>query len=94
MILDEYVFLKRLGEGAFATVWAARKRVGDDRRKLYAVKHLKQSDDPSSGKNLLTTPEFRSLKAILGARTCSARCRWRASEVRCSSSRSGATPTS
>ena len=64
MILDEYVFLKRLGEGAFATVWAARKRVGDDRRKLYAVKHLKQSDDPSSGKNLLTTPEFRSLKAI------------------------------
>lgn len=64
MILDEYVLLKRLGEGAFATVWAARKRVGDDRRKLYAVKHLKQSDDPSSGKDLLTTPEFRSLKAI------------------------------
>ena len=64
MILDEYVFLKRLGEGAFATVWAARKRVGDDRRKLYAVKHLKQSDDSSSRKNRLTTPEFRSLKAI------------------------------
>jgi len=23
MLLDDYVFLKKLGEGAFATVWAA-----------------------------------------------------------------------
>ena len=64
MLLDEYVFLKKLGEGAFATVWAARKRTGDDQRRLYAVKHLKQRDEPGSGKSLLTTPEFRSLKAI------------------------------
>lgn len=64
MLLDEYVFLKKLGEGAFATVWAARKRKGDDQRRLYAVKHLKQRDEPGSGKSLLTTPEFRSLKAI------------------------------
>ena len=64
MLIDEYVFLKKLGEGAFATVWAARKRHGDDQRRLYAVKHLKQRDEPGSGKSLLTTPEFRSLKAI------------------------------
>jgi hypothetical protein len=64
MMLDEYVFLQKLGEGAFATVWAARKRKGDDQRRLYAVKHLKQRDEAGSGKSLLTTPEFRSLKAI------------------------------
>ena len=62
MILDEFVLLKKLGEGAFATVWAARKV--DDRSRLYAVKHLKQADDPARGVNLLATPEFRSLKAI------------------------------
>ena len=26
MFLDEFEFVKRLGEGAFATVWAARRK--------------------------------------------------------------------
>tara|TARA_B110000977_G_scaffold192204_1_gene265394 strand:+ start:10292 stop:11836 length:1545 start_codon:yes stop_codon:yes gene_type:complete len=72
MILDEFEFLTMLGEGAFATVWAARK-VGDGggknndnnhSKKLYAVKHMKQSIDPTTGQDLLTTAEFRSLRAI------------------------------
>ena len=78
MILDEFELLKKLGEGAFATVWAARRVddiVGTSRctsgsndttthRRLYAVKHLKASVDPKTGEDLLTTSEFRSLRAI------------------------------
>ena len=66
MFLDEFEFVKRLGEGAFATVWAARRKDpgGPNHGKLYAVKHLKQADDGVAGKGLLGTPEFRSLKFI------------------------------
>ena len=70
MILDEFELLKKLGEGAFATVWAARRvdappnASGDRARKLYAVKHLKAATDPATGQDLLTTAEFRSLRAI------------------------------
>ena len=66
MFLDEFEFVKRLGEGAFATVWAARRKDpgGPNHGKLYAVKHLKQADDGAAGKGLLGTPEFRSLKFI------------------------------
>ena len=84
MILDEFQFLTKLGEGAFATVWAARKVGGVDgdgdgksshsnntssnssssSEKLYAVKHLKQAVDPTTGEDTLSTPEFRSLRAI------------------------------
>ena len=66
MFLDEFEFVKRLGEGAFATVWAARRKDpgGPNHGKLYAVKHLKQADDGAAGKGLLGTPEFRSLKSI------------------------------
>ena len=70
MILDEFELLKKLGEGAFATVWAARRLAappnapGDRARKLYAVKHLKAATDPETGQDLLTTAEFRSLRAI------------------------------
>ena len=64
--MDEFEFVKRLGEGAFATVWAARRKDpgGPNHGKLYAVKHLKQADDGAAGKGLLGTPEFRSLKSI------------------------------
>ena len=71
MILDEFELLKKLGEGAFATVWAARRvdapqsrSEGDHKRTLYAVKHLKAATDPETGQDLLTTAEFRSLRAI------------------------------
>ena len=72
MILDEFELLKKLGEGAFATVWAARRVdapqsrsvSGDQTRTLYAVKHLKATTDPETGQDLLTTAEFRSLRAI------------------------------
>jgi len=66
MFLDEFEFVKRLGEGAFATVWAARRKDpgGANHGKLYAVKHLKQRDDGADAAGLLGTPEFRSLKSI------------------------------
>ena len=66
MFLDEFEFVKRLGEGAFATVWAARRKDpdGPNHGKLYAVKHLKQRDDGADAAGLLGTPEFRSLKSI------------------------------
>ena len=72
MILDEFELLKKLGEGAFATVWAARRVdapqsrsfSSDQTRTLYAVKHLKATTDPETGQDLLTTAEFRSLRAI------------------------------
>jgi serine/threonine protein kinase len=66
MFLDEFEFVKRLGEGAFATVWAARRKDpgGPNHGKLYAIKHLKQRDDGADAAGLLGTPEFRSLKSI------------------------------
>jgi hypothetical protein len=47
-------------------VWAARKRTGtgENATRMYAIKHLKQRDEPGSGRSLLSDPEFRALKSI------------------------------